>query len=368
MTQTFINKYKPIQIEDFHYNPEFIAVFNALHKIDDLNILLVGSISSGKTTLLYSIIRRYFSLKNDDYISENNILFINNLKEQGVNYFRNEMKLFCQSKSSIFGKKKLIIIDDLDMISEQNQQVFRNYIDKYKNNINFISVCTNIQKVIESIQSRIHVLKIPKYDNDYLRTHIMEKILLKENIKLSEECREYVFKSAGNSIRQLINNLEKIFIYWDNSSNIEDVSTKSYQFYQNMNSQSDIKLILDNKNISDDCEITLIECQRLCSNISFQLFETYILELKQNKLQTAISIMYGIHDYGYSVIDILDLFFLFIKSTEILDDEIKYCIIPIICKYITVFHIVHEDIIELALFTNEIFLFFVSKNFYMSSK
>ena len=62
-------------------------------------------------------------------------MFINNLKEQGVNYYRNEMKTFCQSHSSIFNKKKLVVIDDMDTLSEQSQQVFRNYIDKYKNNV-----------------------------------------------------------------------------------------------------------------------------------------------------------------------------------------------------------------------------------------
>ena len=321
--KTFINKYKPKQLADFNYDTDFISVFNSLIKINDLNILLVGLPSSGKTTLLYALIRHYFNLKDEDYISENNILFINNLKEQGITYFRNEMKLFCQSKSSIFGKKKLIIIDDLDMISEQNQQVFRNYIDKYKNNIYFISVCTNIQKVIESIQSRIHVLKIPQYTQSYLQSNIIDKIMKAENIHLSKECRDFVFKSADNSIRQIINNLEKIYIYIDNENH--------------------------------EPQITIEECKNLCSNISFHHFENYINKIREKKLAESISIIYNIHDYGYSVIDILDLFFAFIKSTELLDDDLKYKIIPIICKYISIFHIIHENIIELALFTNEIY-------------
>ena len=70
------------------------------------------------------------------------------MKEQGIQYFRNDMKTFCQSRSSIYGKKKIVIIDDIDTINEQSQQVFRNYIDKYSNNIQFISVCSNVQKVV----------------------------------------------------------------------------------------------------------------------------------------------------------------------------------------------------------------------------
>ena len=56
--------------------------------------------------------------------------------------------------------------------------------------------------------------------------------------------------------------------------------------------------------------------------------------------------------------DILDNFFLFTKITSIVNEDIKYEIIPIICKYITVFHNIHEDEIELALFTNNLYSIF----------
>ena len=52
--------------------------------------------------------------------------------------------------------------------------------------------------------------------------------------------------------------------------------------------------------------------------------------------------------------DILDNYFTFIKVTTLLSEDDKYKIIPYICKYITVFHNVHEDDIELALFTNNL--------------
>jgi hypothetical protein len=54
------------------------------------------------------------------------------------------------------------------------------------------------------------------------------------------------------------------------------------------------------------------------------------------------------------VIDILDFFFTFIKQTSLIDEETKYRVIPILCKYITIFHTTHEDRIELALFTNNL--------------
>ena len=53
--------------------------------------------------------------------------------------------------------------------------------------------------------------------------------------------------------------------------------------------------------------------------------------------------------------DILDNYFIFVKTTQILSEEYKYKIIPFICKYITIFHNIHEDEIELALFSNNLF-------------
>jgi DNA polymerase III delta prime subunit len=310
-------KYKPYFIKDFCMDEKLLSVLNTLIDIDYLNILLIGNSSSGKTTLLYALIREYYGLSKDANLPENNILFINNLKEQGIQYFRNEMKTFCQSHSSIYGKKKLLIIDDIDNINEQSQQVFRNYIDKYKHNIHFISVCTNIQKVIESIQSRVHIIQIPQPTKTQLET-IMNKIIDTENIIIDQYAKDHLMLMSGNSIRTLINYLEKMYI---------------------LGYRIDIDL-----------------CKKLCSNISFQNFENYIEKIKTRELSDAIDILYKIHDYGYSVIDILDYFFTFIKITTIIDEETKYKIIPLLCKYITIFHNLHEDCIELALFTNNLSL------------
>jgi len=312
----FITKYKPYSIEDFCIDKTFVQVLNALIEIDYLNILFIGDVSSGKTTLLYALIRKYYQLDKHANLPENNILFVNNLKEQGIQYFRNEMKTFCQSRSAIHGKKKLVIVDDIDTINEQCQQVFRNYIDKYKNNIHFISVCSNIQKVIESIQSRMHIIKI-KPQTDEQITIMMERIIQAENIIIDNESKQYLLFMSQSSIRVLINYLEKMYLYGE--------------------------------------PITLDLCKRICSNISFQYFEEYVRKLRDRDLSGAVLVLNNVHDYGYSVIDILDYFFAFVKITTMFDETEKYKIIPYLCKYITLFHNLHEDSIELALFTNNLY-------------
>jgi DNA polymerase III delta prime subunit len=287
--------------------------------MNDINILFIGNAGSGKTTLLFAMIREYYNLSETATIPETNILFINNLKEQGIQYFRNEMKTFCKSQSSIYGKKKMIVIDDLDNINEQSQQVFRNYIDKYKQNIHFLFACTNIQKVIDSIQSRIHMIYIDLPTHSELM-NIMNIIVEKENIVIDNESKDYLLKLSNYSIRNIINYLEKLMIYSDT--------------------------------------IDLILCKKICSNISITDFEKYVTYLNEGKLVESIYLLNEIHSFGYSVIDILDFFFLFIKTTDTLCENIKYNIIPFLCKYITIFNDIHEDPIELTFFTNQLYKLF----------
>ena len=315
---TLMVKYKPIHIKDFNMNAEFTSVLNLLFKIDDLNLLLIGGTNSGKTTFLYAIVREYYGLGKTDPFPDTNIMFINNLKERGINYYRNEMKTFCRSHSSIYGKNKMVVIDDMDSINEPSQQVFRNYIDKYKNNVSFVFVCLNVNKIIDSIQSRVHILKIESLST-YQTEVILNRIIENEDIHINDDAKCFLLRISGNAIRNVINNLEKIHIYGSSSND----------------------------------PITLDMCKKLCSSMSFDKFEEYV-DSFSGPLVDSIHILYEIHDYGYSVIDILDYFFTFVKDTNKLNETQKYQAIPIICKYITIFHTIHEDVIELALFTNNL--------------
>ena len=107
------------------------------------------------------------------------------------------------------------------------------------------------------------------------------------------------------------------------------------------------------KLLNENIDLELVN--KVCTNISFFTFEEYTQYLKIGDIKSAIKILYTIYDNGYSVMDILDNYFLFIKTTTLLTESQKYKIIPIICKYITIFYNIHEDEIELALFTNNLY-------------
>ena len=62
---------------------------------------------------------------------------------------------------------------------------------------------------------------------------------------------------------------------------------------------------------------------KLCTNISYTIFDDYTNCVMNKKLTDGIQILYSLHDEGYSVMDILDNYFLYIKLTNLLNDNIQ---------------------------------------------
>ena len=318
METPFLFKYKPLWINDFELEDDLKLLLLTLIEMNALNIMFIGDSGCGKTSLINAIIHEYYG--NLDKCNSDNILYINNLKEQGITYYRNDVKTFCQTASVIAGKKKILVVDDIDFINEQSQQVFRNYIDKYSHNVHFIGSCINTQKVIDSLQSRLTIIKKKNLPEDKL-IKIIDKICKNENIQINPDVVDFIISISNNSVRIIVNYLEKF------------------------------KLL--------SREITIDLANKVCTNISFQEFNRYTYLCKNEKnLQGAIDLIYTLSDRGYSVMDILDNYFVYLKTTTLLTEDEKYAIIPYICKYITIFNNIHEDDIELAHFTNNLMSLF----------
>lgn len=310
MDEPFIFKYKPKTLNEFLSNNNLKELINSYINIDELNIILLGESGSGKTTLIECILKEYYK----DNIVDCDILVINSLKEQGITFYRNEVKNFCQT-ITLSNKKKTIIIDDIDSINEQCQQVFRNYIDKYSNNINVIMSCSNIHKIIDTLKSRVSILKIESINKNII-DKIVTRIVSNEKIKIEDNVKEKLYQISNYSIRNIINYLEKIKLY--------------------------------NKSITQE------NLHILCSNISYFTLENYTKLCMQNNFNESLKILYNFYNIGYTLMDIYDEYFIYIKYSNILNNKQKIIINKILCKYISIFYNIHEDPIELAFFNKEI--------------
>ena len=145
---------------------------------------------------------------------------------------------------------------------------------------------------------------------------ILNHIIISESITIDEDAEKYIINVCNGSIRILLNYLEKFKILNE--------------------------------------PITLDLANKICTNISFSIFDEYTINCINQSIEQSIHLFYQLYDKGYSVMDIYDNYFLYIKTTKLVSETHKYEIIKLLCKYITIFHNIHEDEIELALFSNNL--------------
>lgn len=309
----FLKKYQPTNLDDFNISEFTKEIIKKYIKSDKLFFIIHGNSISGKTSLINVILKEYYGeLKN------NNILFFNLLKENGINYYRNDLKTFCQINNVVSNNlKKTIIFDDIDLLNEQSQQIFSTLLNTYKN-INYIFSCNDINKIENNLLRCLEYIKIDIINDNFLYK-ILNKIIINEKIDLNEDIKKEIIKISNHSIPNIINILDKLYIlniYKKNKDNI-------YKLYYTSN---------------------ILNCD----------FDNYINFCKDKNYEKSIELINYLYLNGYSVIDIIDEFFNYIKNFSNLDDEIKYKIIKLLSYNINIFNNLHEDKIELIFLTNNI--------------
>jgi len=186
-------------------------------------------------------------------------------------------------------------------------------MDKHSDKVLFIASCCNAQKVIDSIQSRMDIVKLRPPSTEKLIA-VAERVVSNEQLSVDPDVLRFVVSVCNGSIRTLINYMEKFRLL--------------------------------------DCHVTSEVASCACTNIAFSDLDTYTALCKSGDLSGAIELVDRFSGNGYSVTDILDSYFTYVKYTPMLSESDKYAVIPVLCKYITVFHDIHEDEIELKFFTN----------------
>lgn len=287
----FLYKYAPKTLDEFDMpNKECLE--------DITNVLLLGGERTGKTTLAQLLVNQF---------SNDNVLYINHLKEQGIQYYRNEVKCFCQTTSLT---KKIVVIDSLDDISEQAQQIFLNYVDKYGHNISFIATGTNPQKIIEGVYSRFVPVKLHPTRIEYLND-LMERVIQEESIDIDVTVIPYLISLSNGNIGTALNYLEKYKIL--------------------------------------DIPITKAYIEQTHTDIHTSLFQTYLQCLMEQSNEASQCIIQLYAD-GYSIMDILDAFYVFLKGEE---SPFRYELIKLICKYMVLINTVHDHQIEILFFVED---------------
>jgi replication factor C subunit 3/5 len=195
-------------------------------------------------------------------------LVLNASEERGIETVRTRIKQFVISsglKENINTPPfKLIILDEIDAMTEDAQAILRKVIEKYVNNARFCFICNYLKKINPAIQSRCVIFRFNPISYDMMYKFSVN-ICENENIKIKKRALELVIKKSNGDLRKLLNYLQSLYMH-----NHHLISEKKEK-------EEDVYILIDEKSVS-----------RILACPTEKAIEDLLKYIKNNKLNESI--------------------------------------------------------------------------------
>ena len=284
-------KYRPSSISNIIYHEKITKAIVNYMEVNKLpHLLFYGPPGTGKTSTILAIAKHYY---REDF--HNMILVLNASEERGIETVRNRIKQFVTTSGLPENKKtppfKLIILDEIDAMTEDAQAILRKVVEKFVNNVRFCFICNYLKKINPAIQSRCIIFRFKPIPAENMNKFIMH-ICEKEKIKIKNSAVKLIIKRSNGDMRKLLNILQSIHMYMNNS-------------ISNINS----KITIDNKNDSNKNTYYIINEKNVSKILSCPTDENIIKILKffqENKLDLSYNFLIKIiNEDGISLVELI---------------------------------------------------------------
>lgn len=208
-------KYRPNSITNIIYHEKIIKTITNYMEINRLpHLLFYGPPGTGKTSTILTITKHYY--KEDFY---NMILVLNASEERGIETVRNRIKQFVTTsglpENKLTPPFKLIILDEIDAMTEDAQAILRKVVEKYVSNVRFCFICNYLKKINPAIQSRCVIFRFKPIPHENM-TQFINYICDKEKIKIKTKAFNLIIKKSNGDMRKILNMLQSLYMYVSN--------------------------------------------------------------------------------------------------------------------------------------------------------
>lgn len=193
MKEILVEKYRPKEwAEVIGLNKEIIK------HVENGNLphmLFEGAPGGGKTAVAQLIIKKTGA----------DVLLINASKDGKIDTLRDKIEPFAKKASD---RLKIVFLDEFDDTSHKFQTALRNFMETHARSTRFIATCNYPSKILPPVLDRFTRYTFSKYNQEEIQTHL-KKIIEKENIDITDENLKYLVIKYKDSIRGMINFLNK---------------------------------------------------------------------------------------------------------------------------------------------------------------
>ena len=264
-------KYRPKSLDDL-ITPNRVG--DKLSKGVYQHLLFYGSPGTGKTSAAKALVKHF----GHPY------LYINASTDTSVDVVRNRITDFCANRSIMDepGKLKVIILDEIDGVSDQFFKALRATMDQFNINARFIATCNYINKVPDPIQSRFEMIDFDftkEEENEIMKSYIIRilQICKEEGIGIDKHAAVELVKRKFPDLRNMLNQLQGFKSQGKEIITVEDIK-KFTSVYKDV-----YDLIIDNTDPVKNYQYMLSNYSNRVDDILSSLGAEFIEYIQQER-------------------------------------------------------------------------------------
>lgn len=274
INQLFTEKYRPKNLE------ELILPDAVMNKFKDglvQNMLFAGSPGTGKTSTAKAVVNQ-FGLP---------YLYINASTDTSVDVIRTRITDFCSTVSIMDGPGmfKVVILDEVDGVSDQFFKALRATMEQFASNSRFIATCNYINKLPDPILSRFEVINFD-FDKEE-ETELTKKyirrvydICKQEEMTIEKDALVEFVRRNFPDLRSTLNKLQGFKTQGTNNITVGDVK-KFNSVYKDV-----FELIFNETDPAKNYQLLVSNYSNRVDDILQSLGEEFVEYIQQEQLQS----------------------------------------------------------------------------------
>jgi len=273
LNQLFTEKYRPKNLDDLILPDRVMSKFK-----DGLvqNMLFAGSPGTGKTSTAKALVNQF----------ELPYLYINASTDTSVDVIRTRIIDFCSTVSIMdkAGSFKVVILDEVDGVSDQFFKALRATMEQFASNSRFIATCNYINKLPDPILSRFEVINFDfdkEEESELTKKYIKRvyQICGNEDMTIDKAALVEFVRRNFPDLRTTLNKLQGYKTQGTNNITVEDVK-KFNSVYKDV-----FELIFNETDPAKNYQLLVSNYANKVDDILQTLGEEFVEYIQQEKLQ-----------------------------------------------------------------------------------